>query len=281
MEDALTRLDQHLLLDESPGPTTHIAVRAADLENDEVPPALGRYFVGVLSGAVGQDAALSKELLNVDVDIGNEVRGHIERLVGTTNEFHDESGRRFRDTVRNPYIAEVLAHALLVLRKRRNTACLLGPTEALKQPHPVPHRQGIDVIGIYDEAGNAIPFIGEAKASKDYGSDRLTEAVGFFSSLDAGKRGVEVRQELQALKGVLPDAIRLGFATAIWRHRCCYLPVVVYGTPVDLTADHHGLGGLRPPQNHKRVVGLELNHFHTFFDTVSDKIRLAQSELLP
>ncbi len=151
----------------------------------------------------------------------------------------------------------------------------------MKQPHPVPHRQGIDVIGIYDEDGDAVPFIGEAKTSNDYGSDRLAEAVDFFFSLDAGKRGVEVRQELQALKDVLPEEIGLGFATAIWRHRCCYLPIVVHGAPVDLTADHPGLGELKPPQSHKRVVDLKLEYFHPFFDKVSNEIRSAQIELLP
>jgi hypothetical protein len=280
MEEALVCLDQHLHLDETPGPTTHIEIHASDLEHDEVPAALGRYFVGVLAGAVGQDAELSQDFLDVDADIADEVRRHIERLVGTTNLFQSDAEKRFRDTVRNPFIAEVMAHALLVLRKRGVTACLLGPTEALKHPHPIPQRQGIDVIGIYDEAGDAIPFIGEAKASRNYGSARLTDAIAFFKSLDDGFRGVEVRQELQALKNVLPDALRIGFASAIWRHRCCYLPIVVHGAPIDLTSDSEGLGALKPAQSHKRTVGLELQNFYEFFDKTADGIRVAQSDFL-
>lgn len=278
MEGALVVLGQRLHLSEDAGPTTHIAIRASNLEHDDVPPALGRYFVGVLLGAVDEDASLSREFLDTDPDYAAEVRRHIQRKIGETNNFSGKKARHFRDHVRNPYIAEVLAHSLLVLRKRSDTACLVGPTVALKQPHPEPRRQGIDLVGIYNDAGTAVPAIGEAKASKKYGSVQLTNAAGFFSSLDAGERGVEVRADLGALRHVLAGELRAGFAAKLWRERCCYLPIIVHGESVDVLKDHDGLGDLRPAQDHIRLVGLGLKRFNMFFNSVADEIRNAQDE---
>lgn len=277
---ALHTLDEHLFLSEQEGPTSHIAIGALDFEHEEVPPALGRYIVGVLMGAVEDDASLSEDLLDVSPDEAAEVRIHVDKLIRRSNDFPDEAAQRFRDHTRNPFITEVLAHALLVLRKTRVTACVLGPTVALKQPHPDPRRQGIDVVAIYDKEGAAVPVIGEAKSSKANGAMQLSRSAEFFASLDAGKRGYEVRTELRALGRALPDELREGFAPRLWRDRCCYLPIIVHGQSLDVLADLSELASLKPPQDHIRVIGLEMEHFHKFFDDVADEIRLAMEELL-
>ncbi|MGN6276093.1 MAG: hypothetical protein ACTHNP_09225 [Solirubrobacterales bacterium] len=280
IEDALDVLAEHLVLNEESGPTTHTAITAARFEHPEVPPALGRYFVGVLGGAVNQRAELSREILNIDPDFSSEVRGHIDTHIGVSNDFPDQPAREFRDHTRNPYIVEVLAHALLVLRKRGDTACLVGPTAALKPPHPDPRRQGIDLLGIYDDSGIAIAAVGEAKASKNNGTAQLSRAAAFFADLDAGKRGVEMRTELGSLKDVLPEPLRAGFVPMMWRRRCCYLPVVVHSGSLPVLVDRKSLGDLSPDQEHIRVIGLDLDDFYGFFDQVADGIRAAQGELL-
>lgn len=280
IEEALDVLEEHLLLNEESGPTTHTAITAACFEHPEVPSALGRYFVGVLGGAVNQKAELSREILNIDPDFSSEVREHIETRIGASNDFPDQPTRDFRDHTRNPYIAEVLAHALLVLRKRGDTACLVGPTAALKPPHPDPRRQGIDLLGIYDDSGIAVAAVGEAKASKNNGTAQLRRAAAFFADLDAGKRGVEMRTELGSLKDVLPEPLRAGFVPTMWKRRCCYLPVVVHSDSLAVLVDRKSLGDLKPNREHIRVVGLDLDDFYGFFDQTADGIRAAQEELL-
>jgi hypothetical protein len=280
VREALQTLDAHLLLSEQEGPTTHIAIGALDFEHEDVAPALGRYIVGVLMGAIEDDASLSQDLLDVSPDEAAEVRSHVEKLIRTSNDFSDDSAKHFRDHTRNPFITEVLAHALLVLRKTRATACVAGPTVALKQPHPDPRRQGIDLVAIYNDGGAAVPVIGEAKSSKANGSAQLSKSAEFFASLDAGERGYEVRTELRALGRALSDELREGFAPRLWRDRCCYLPVIVHGQSLDVLADLDGLASLKPPQDHIRVVGLEVEGFHRFFDDVADEILLAVEELL-
>jgi hypothetical protein len=280
IEEALCVLDEHLHLSEVEGPTTHVAVRASDLENPAVPPALGRYFVGVVAGVVDEDASLSEELLATEPDSVAEVRSQIERMIGPDNNFLDKPSRRFRDRVRNPYIAEIIAHALIVLRKRRDTACLIGPPAALKNPHVDPRRQGLDLIGIYNADGLPAAAIGEAKSSRQYGSRRLKEAAKFFSAIDAGKRGVELRSELGALKHVLDDGLRSGLADGFWRSNCCYLPVIVFSTSIDETADNPDLDDLRPDPPDIRLIALQLQSFHVFFNEVAEQIRVATNELL-
>lgn len=281
LEEALSRLDEHLHLIEVEGPSTHIAIHPSDLENPGVPQALGCYFVGLVAGIVDEDASLTEELLAVEPDSVAEVRAQISRLIGPNNDFPSDARKRFRDRVRNPYIAEVIAHALVLLRKRRETACLVGPPAALKNPHADPRRQGLDLIGIYVDDGLPAAAIGEAKASRGYGKRRLKEAAAFFSDIDAGKRGVELRSELGALKHVLNADLRAGIADGFWRNNCCYLPVIVFTDPIGETADNADLGGLDPGQRSVRLVALRLEHFHSFFNEVANQIRLATEELLP
>jgi len=281
LEEALDVLDQHLFLSEVTGPTTHVSISAENLEHADVPRALGRYFVGVMAGAVDEDATLSEELLATTPDSAVEVRHNVLSVIGTTNRFPDKAARGFRDRVRNPWIAELVAHALLVLRARRETACLAGTPFALKQPHIDPRRQGLDLIGIYDSQGDPAAAIGEAKASRRYGKRRLNEAADFFSRIDKGKRGVEIRSELGALKHVLPAGLREKVADGYWRERRCYLPVVVFNDPIDEESDHDGLGALAPPVECRRLIALQLERFHPFFNDVADEIRTALDEVLP
>jgi hypothetical protein len=228
-------LDEHLELTALDGPTTHVALAALQIEQPAVPAALGRYLVGVVAGAVDADATLSEELLVDDPDEQAEVRNYVLRMIGGTNVFATDAARHFRDHVRNPWIAEVVAHALIVLRRRRETLCLLGDVHALKLPHVDPRRQGLDLIAIFEDGGGSPALaIGEAKASRDNGAARLNEAVALFQAIDSGARSVEIRQEVHALKHLLPESLRSQVAEAMWRDSCCYLPVVIHSATAPL-----------------------------------------------
>jgi hypothetical protein len=271
--DALDDLEAQVTLQVVDGPTTHTAIIADGLNSPHVPVALGRYLVGVVAGAVNEDARLSQELLAREPDSIAEVRRHVLRLIGQDNAFSTIALRRFRDLTRNPWIAEILAHALLVIRERRATPCLEGDVRALKQPHADPRRQGLDLIAIYDDAGAPGLAVGEAKASRRYGVARLREAAAFFESIDAGDRGVEIRAEVHALKHVLPVELRAHVADGFWRDRCCYLPLVAHCDPINESDDNEGFGRLRPPVNARRLVALRITDFYAFFDAVADSAR--------
>lgn len=281
LDAALADLDVCLELTEIAGPTTHVALAAIDVANDLVPRALGRYLVGVVAGAVDNDAALSEELLAAAPDEQAEVRAHVIKMIGEDNNFGSDAARHFRDHVRNPWIAEVLAHALLVLRRRRATLCLLGDVQALKLPHIDPRRQGLDLIAIFEDGGSPALAIGEAKASRENGAALLNDAVAFFKAIDSGARGVEIRQEVHALKHVLSDELRQQISDSVWRERCCYLPVIVHSVAINPGVDHVGLSELKPVPTSKRLLALRIDGFYDFFDAVSDAARGSFAELLP
>jgi hypothetical protein len=281
IEEALGTLEQGLTLQIVDGPSTHVAIAVTGLDDPEVRRAIGVYFVGVIAGAVGQDAVLSQELLARTPESWIEVSDHLLGLIGDTNTFTTDDERRFRDTTRNPWIVEILAHAILVLRNRRACVCIEGEIAALKQPHPDPKRQGLDMIAIYD-AGDLTPvlLVGEAKASAGYGPDRLNDSASFFAEVDAGARGVEIRQEVHGLKHALPAELRARLADGFWRDSSCYVPFVVHSDPVIEPADHEKLGRLRPGVQLRRLIAPQLDQFHDFFNDVADSARATLEQML-
>ena len=91
----------------------------------------------------------------------------MEAAVGATNVFQTEGEIYFRDRVRNAWIGEGVAHALMVVRSRVETCCLAGQVRAISKPHDLPSMPGLDTVAVY--AVNDEPFvaIGESKATKE------------------------------------------------------------------------------------------------------------------
>ncbi len=280
IEDALSVLDQRLVLRTVPGPSTHTVLVAADLEHPEVPPALGRYLVGVIAGAVDIDATLNRELFAVTADSRRETRRRVYKLARRSNAIRRKKDRRFRDYTRNPWIAEGIGHALLVLRKRGDTLCLEGPVRALKQLHSVPSEQGFDLLGLYEHDSIGV-VVGEAKASRSYGVTALDRAAKFFREVERGDRGPDIRAEVHALKWVLPEEVRADLKDAFWRQQATYLPVIAHACELGELDDHAGLGSLECPPSCRRLLALKLNDFHRFFDAVATEMRQSVEELAP
>ena len=112
-------------MQEVDGPTSHTSIIVSGLDDAAVTTAVGRYLVGVIG--VGR----------------NDVRAAVEAAVGSTNVFQSLNEIRFRDRVRNAWIAEGVAHALLVVRSRVETCCLAGQVRATSKPHDLPSMPGL------------------------------------------------------------------------------------------------------------------------------------------
>ncbi|WP_143861369.1 hypothetical protein [Nocardia amikacinitolerans] len=138
IEDSISDIARRVAVRELRHPTSHTAIIAEGLEQPEVTLALGRYLVAVLAGLVDIDARLSTALLGTGIDAQQELAATISELIGDTNTFVQESETKFRDTRRNAWIAEGVAHALLVVRARQNSDLLAGPVHALKEQHSKP-----------------------------------------------------------------------------------------------------------------------------------------------
>lgn len=280
IDDALNEIACCVTLREMSGASTHTTIVASGLDQADVAVALGRYLVGALAGIVGEDARLSAVMLEEGSDARAELGAAITRLIGNSNVFETENEKRFRDTRRNAWIAEGVAHALLVVRARTDTAFLVGPVHALKAQHSIPSQQGIDMVAIYSDNSAAVVAIGESKASRNGGSDQLTEATSMFKKIDHGEYGIELRAELSSLRNVLSEELATQVTGALWRKSRCYLPVIIHEAPFELTSRRPTLGALEPPVERRRLLALRLGRFHGFFDAVADAMRAALPEVV-
>ena len=219
-------------------------------------------------------------MLEQGVDAREELGAAITRLIGDTNVFDTDEDKHFRDTRRNAWIAEGVAHALMVVRARADTAFFVGPVQAIKAQHSIPSQQGLDSVAIYTEDSLAVVAIGESKASRNDGSGQLTEAARMFQEIDEGKYGVELRAEVSSLRDVLSDDLAAQVYGGLWRKSRCYVPVIVHERPFEPIAKRTTLGSLEPPIERRRLIALQLTNFHTFFDSVANAMRTALPEVM-
>lgn len=273
IDGALNELVGLVTLSEAPGPTSHTAVVAEGLDDPAAPAALGRYLLGVLAGAVQLDARLSEKYMLSGASGHEEIIASVRRVVGEINIFKTDAEKAFRDRVRNAWIGEGLAHALLVVRNRAETACLTGRVAAISKPHVIPSETGIDAVAIYDVNGEPFLAIGESKATHENAVTELRKAAKFFAQVDGREYSQHLRSALIALDPVLPALLAPKVSDAIWNDAACYLPVIVHGKVFDHLKDRDWLASLRPPSDRRRLLVLRIADFHAFFDTVADTMR--------
>jgi len=273
IDGALNELAELVTLSEIPGPTSHTAVVAEGLDDPAAPAALGRYLLGVLAGAVQLDARLSEKYMLSGASGHDEIIASVRRVVGKSNVFQTDADKAFRDRTRNAWIGEGLAHALLVVRSRAETACLSGPVAAISKPHVIPSEAGLDAVAIYDVAGEPFLAIGECKATHDNAVTELRKAARFFARVDGRQYNQHLRSALIALDRVLPAHLAPKVSDAIWNDAACYLPVIVHGKIFDHLKDRDWLASLQPPSDRRRVLVLQISDFHAFFDTVANTMR--------
>jgi hypothetical protein len=273
IDGALNELADLVTLSEAPGPTSHTAVVAEGLDDQAAPAALGRYLLGVLAGAVQLDARLSEKYMLSGGSGHEEIVASVRRVVGENNAFETGAEKGFRDRIRNAWVGEGLAHALLVVRNRTETACLTGRVAAISKPHVIPTETGIDAVAIYDVDGQPFLAIGESKATQQNAVKELRKAAKFFAKVDGREYNQHLRSALIALDPVVPAHLAPKVSDAIWNDAACYLPVIAHGKVFNHLKDRDWLASLRPPSDRRRLLVLRIADFHAFFDTVADTMR--------
>lgn len=280
LEAALTVLGDVVQLEEVAGPSSHTSIVVTGLDDPRVSAAIGRYLVGVIGGAVQHDALLSAALLPAGHIGRDDVRAAVESAVGATNAFPTAADIQFRDRVRNAWIGEGIAHALLVVRSRVETCCLVGPVRAISTLHDLPSIPGLDAVAVYDVDGDPFVAMSESKATKEHGLNELRKAADKFAKIDKAEYGAALRAELGTLRLVLPAALKFKVTDALWREAACYLPVIVHGDAFDHLTDRPWMESLGPPADRRRVLVIPLPQFLGFFDEVSDAMRSSVDEVI-
>ncbi|MFJ1541882.1 hypothetical protein ACIODS_25410 [Micromonospora chalcea] len=280
LSDALDVLAAAVTISPAVPSTSHMVVRVDGLESPEVPGALGRYLVGAVAGAVGLDARLSEQLLARGVNRQEEIRREVAGLIGPTNAFPTADDRRFRDTRRNAWIGEGVAHALLMLGAMRETPCVDGQVQALTAVHPTTTRQGLDSVSAYVQAGVLGIAIGESKSTCSRASENLGDAIGLFVQIEQGEYQQDLRRELSAFRHVLSPDLAVQLRDSLWTDNASYLPMIVHQDPYNFMNPRPNLAGLAQPLQRRRVIVVQLAQFHAFFNAVADAMRAAVPEVV-
>lgn len=269
VESALAEIAAHIDCHEKPSPDSHTVVEVIGLDDPVVPLALARYAVGFLAGWVQRDATIAARLAVDGVENQAEVLALVERIVTPDPQFDDDALKNWKETWRDPWLAEVLTHALFVVHRGKISAFLAGGVLALVRPHPHPKRQGLDSLAIYDEESVAVIAIGETKATRDNASAELTNACGMFDQVDAGLFGPDLRDAIDILGEVLPDHLQDQVSDSLWRRNRCYLPAIFHQSDFDAGNPRKRLKRLKPPADRKRVLLCPIVDFEAFFDKVA------------
>ncbi|MDA0179321.1 hypothetical protein OJ997_03345 [Solirubrobacter phytolaccae] len=274
--DTLTRL---LTLTEVAAIDSHVALEVGGLADPEAVDALGMYLVALLAGIVGTDLRLSAALLEDSADAKAELMAAVVARLEPVPDAKQEIKDVFAPNVRDPWIAEGVAHALLAVRQRAVTPCVSGNVAAIAVPHPKPSQQGLDLFAIYDDAGLPALALGEAKATKNNGSGRLTEATSFFQKVHDGARDVDIRMQTVVLRPALSAQLQAGLSGAFWKTRACFLPFIAHGDQLDLARSRPGLKRIGRPVESKRVLDCHPVVYDEFFDAVDAAMRRAAAAL--
>ena len=269
IEGALEEITASVDCQAKPGPDSHTVIEVEGLDDPSIPHALARYAVGFLAGWVQRDATIAARLNVEGIENRAEVLALVERIVTPDPDFDSAALKSWTETWRDPWLAEVLTHALFVVHRAKTSAFLAGGVVALIRPHPHPKRQGLDSLAIYDAGGVAVVAIGETKASRGNASSELTNATGMFVQVDAGLFGPDLRDAIDILGSVFPDHLRDQVSDSLWRRNRCYLPTIFHQSDFDARHQRKGLHELEPPQERKRVLLCRLADFPAFFDAVA------------
>lgn len=280
IDEALAEIAARVSLIEQGSPSSHTAIVATGLDDHVVAESLARYAVGFLAGWVQRDATISERLGVRGVEKREEVRRLINRVIVAPEDLDQNGLTHWRQTSRDPWIAEVLTHALFVIRRTTVSDSLRGDVVAVLRPHPVPKRQGLDSVAIYDENGAAVVAVGETKASCERGGDELTHACDMFDSVDEGLFGPDLRDAIDLLADVLPSHLAGQVSDNLWRDQRCYVPSIIHEKAFDHSAQRDRLDRLIPPVERKRVLVLRLSTFVHFFDQVAAAMRAAIDEIV-
>jgi hypothetical protein len=276
MREAVEALAGRLALDlHNPCPGSHTLIRVGEIEAAEAVDALGMYLVGMIAGVVAVDLSVTERYLGIGSEFRAELRAEVERVIGASNAITNG----FRDTRRNPWIAECLGHLLLMIAGDETGLFVPGRVWAATVPHDKVSKQGLDLVAVYDDEGLPALCIGESKASHTHAASHLNSAVRLFREVDLRQRDYEIRVTMiNSLDAHIPADVRDRVPAMFWRDRRLYMPVIGFsaGSAFDPTTDRPAtFGRLLVTLDRRRCVAVSLNDFYGFFNRVADAMRAA------
>lgn len=259
----------------TPCPASHVVVVVKGLDAARAISALGCYLTGLIAGTVLVDLSLCEQMLGQGPEYASELAAEVVAVIGDSNNLDKTQ----KEDARNPWIAECLAHALLMIGRSASSECVPGEIHAITLPHDKVTQQGLDLVGLFSASNLAVLCIGESKASEEYPQNHLQKAIALFRAIDRAERDHQIRTVvLGALLPSLPDTIRQNLHGTFWRSQRLYLPVLAYASGCSFLPHSNRpdtFGQLKVPAEYRRLVVVALSNHHGFFDCVAEAMRRA------
>lgn len=269
IEASLAEIAETLSCAECPSPSSHTTVVVSGAADEPLAASLARYAVACIAGWVERDATIGDRLGVKGIEKRPEVLLLVNRIVVPPDGLSAPEMDNWTATWRNAWLAEILTHALFLIHRTKSDDFLPGSIVGLMRPHPAPKRQGLDVVGIYDDNDVAVIAIGETKATRDNPGGQLTTACGIFKGVDGGLYGGDLRDAIDILGDVLPEPLKSQVSNSLWEESRCYLPAIIHGGVFNPTDERPRLNDLSPVAARKRVLVWSLEDFSRFFDQVA------------
>lgn len=272
IQTAIRTITDGVTVTRDPRPSHHASV-VSGLEDAPVIEALGIYLAGCVGTAIRVDLEIALDLLGNQPNEVAQLRRSVESIIGADNNVNEN----FKETRRDPWITEGIAHLCAMLSRDHVNLGPPGRIEAVTLVHPDVTEHGLDQLAIFHEAPVLGVSIGEAKASDQDIGGNLTEAAVKFREVEIGIHDPDIRTTINYLRGSLPQALQSLITQTFWSDRRTFQAYAAY--PVNDGFDHRrarpALGALNGAPDTVNVVCLALDDYSQFFDDVADAIREA------
>ena len=276
LDDALRELAGSISVEEAaPRPGTHRAFKVDGLCSG---PAEKQVAI-VLTGLIAQAVALDLELVRA---LGQD-RGSVQRwlepavhsVVGIDND-SSNSANPDKTTERDPWIAEALVHVLALLARHHDADGLPKGIIARTELPTTVKSPGIDLITLHVDSVSNEPSlcIAETKASKLYGQQRLSEAIGFLSGVDKRDHDLEIRIKLNTLSQYVPPAVWDRIPTMLLHTDPHLLPAIFHesGSGFQWSVSRR-MAAISHADSRVRLLAFPVRPWDEFFDYVADRMR--------
>lgn len=250
--------------------STHDVTVVTGLDSPTIIEAVATYLTNCAAQTVTADIKILADLLGDSTEVLPTLHVEVERLIGSSNHIIDD----FRQDHRDPWIAEALAHLLLVIAESIPPLPPPGKLHVLTPVHDYVKERGLDLVGIYTAATSNLGLaVCESKSSENNATSHVGSAGGLFCEIMEGVRDAHIRSKVQVLRASLPDEAKAAITPMFWKNECCYCVFVSMSSACgfDVNASRSSFATVNP---RPILIVVSLDDYRGFFNALADQMRV-------
>jgi hypothetical protein len=252
---------------------SHVCTMVYGLEHPKPIQAIGIYLAACISTAIKANLEIALDLTGSSPNELTQLRNTVHRIIGPDNQISNIE----KETRRNPWITEGLAHLCAMLSRKQQFLFPAGRIEALNLVHSDVTDHGLDHFGIFHRSKKLGVSIGECKTSDKDISGNLTDASTKFHEVINGIHDPRIRTHIQYLRASLPSEIESLITQTFWKEKQLFTAYISYPEHLSFNAKRRRptFENIQGSPSSVNVISFELKDFDAFFNNLSDAIRQA------